>query len=52
MEVGPHPDDEIRSLGFDYRTPTLGHLRAFLEEHQDAPDDIPVKNDRRVPTPL
>ena len=42
VEVGPHPDDEIRSLAFDYRTLTLGHLRAFLEKHKDAPDDIPV----------
>jgi hypothetical protein len=42
VEVGPHPDDEIRPLGYDYTTLTLGHLRAFLEQHKEAPDDIPV----------
>ena len=42
VEVGPHPEDEIHALGFEYRTLTLGDLRAFVEEHKDAPDDIPV----------
>lgn len=42
VEVGPHPDDEIRPFGFDYATLTLGDLRAFLEQSKDAPDDIPV----------
>jgi hypothetical protein len=42
VEVGPHPDDQIRSLDYDYTTLTLGHLRAFLEQHKEAPDDIPV----------
>jgi len=42
VEVGPHSEDEIRPLGFTYSTLTLGHLRAFLEEHKDAPDDVPV----------
>jgi len=42
VEVGPHPDDQIRPLGYDYTTLTLGHLRAFLEQHKEAPDDIPV----------
>ena len=42
VEVGPHPDDQIRPLDYDYTTLTLGHLRAFLEQHKEAPDDIPV----------
>lgn len=42
VEVGPHPADVIRPLGFEYSTLTLGNLRGFLEEHKDAPDDIPV----------
>ena len=42
VEIGPHPEDEIRSLGYEYFTLTLGVLRAFLAEHKDAPDDIPV----------
>ena len=42
VEVGPHPEDEIRPLGYAFSTLTLGHLRAFLAEHKDAPDDIPV----------
>ena len=42
VEVGPHPDDQIRPLDYDYATLTLGHLRAFLEQHKEAPDDIPV----------
>jgi len=42
VEVGPHPEDVIRPLGFKYSTLTLGNLRAFLEPHKDAPDDIPV----------
>ncbi len=42
IEVGPHPDDEIRPLGYDLPTLTLGDLRAFLEEHEDAPDEVPV----------
>ncbi len=42
VEVGPHPEDVIRSLGFEYSTLTLGVMRAFLEQHKDAPDEIPV----------
>ena len=42
VEVGPHPEDETRPLGYDYSPLTLGHLRAFLEQYKDAPDDIPV----------
>lgn len=42
VEVGPHPEDEIHKLDFDYRTLTLGDLRAFVEEHKNAPNDIPV----------
>ena len=42
VEVGPHPADVIRSLGYEYSTLTLGVLRAFLDEHKDAPDEIPV----------
>jgi hypothetical protein len=42
VEVGPHPEDVIRSLGFKYSTLTLGKLRAFLEQYRDAPDEIPV----------
>ena len=42
VEVGPHPDDEIRVFTKQYRTLTLGDLRAFLKKHKDAPDDIPV----------
>ena len=42
VEVGPDPEDVIRPLGFNYSTLTLGDLRAFLVEHKDAPDDIPV----------
>ena len=34
VEVGPHPEDVIRSLGFEYSTLTLGVLRAFLEQHR------------------
>jgi hypothetical protein len=40
--VGPHPDDRISPLAFDYPTLTIGDLRAFLEQHKEAPDDIPV----------
>jgi len=42
VEVGPHPEDVICPLGFNYSTLTLGDLRAFLEQYKDAPDDIPV----------
>ncbi len=42
VEVGPHPDDEIRPLGYDLPTLTLGDLRAFLEQHKDAPDEVPI----------
>ena len=42
VEVGPHPDDRIQPLGHDFATLTLGHLRAFLEQQKEAPDDIPV----------
>ncbi|MHB0956836.1 MAG: hypothetical protein ACYC0X_12935 [Pirellulaceae bacterium] len=42
VEVGPHPDDQVRSLGVRYTTLTLGHLRTFLEQHKNVPDDIPV----------
>lgn len=42
VEVGPHPNDEIRLLGYDLPTLTLGDLRAFLEKHKDAPDVVPV----------
>lgn len=42
VEVGPHPDDQICPLGHDLPTLTLGDLRAFLEEHKDAPDEVPV----------
>jgi len=42
VEVGSHPDDQIHPLGGDYATLTLGQLRAFLEQHKEAPDDIPV----------
>ena len=42
VEVGPNPADVIRSLGYEYSTLTLGVLRAFLDEHKDAPDEIPV----------
>jgi hypothetical protein len=42
VEVGPHSEDEIRPLEYDFNTLTLGHLRAFLEEHKDVPDDVPV----------
>lgn len=42
VEVGPHPDDQIHSLDFDYETLTLGHLRQFLDQHKDVPDDTPV----------
>ena len=42
VEVGPHPEDEIRPPAYEFSTLTLGPLRAFLEKHKDAPDDIPV----------
>jgi hypothetical protein len=42
VEVGPHPEDVIRPLGFKYAGLTLGNLRAFLKDCKDAPDDIPV----------
>jgi hypothetical protein len=42
VEVGPHPDDQIRPLDYHYSTLTLGHLRALLKRHKDAPDNIPV----------
>lgn len=32
----------IRPLEYDFNTLTLGDLRAFLEEHKDVPDDVPV----------
>ena len=40
VEVGPHPDDEIRPLDYNYTKLTLGHLRAFLEQHKEAPNDV------------
>jgi hypothetical protein len=42
VEVGPHPFDEIRPVGYDLRTLTLGDLREFLEQHKVAPDEVPV----------
>ena len=42
VEVGPHSDDQIRPLGYDYTTLTFGRLRVFLEQHKEAPDEIPV----------
>ncbi len=48
VEVGPHPDDRISPLGSGYATLTIGYLRAFLEQHKEAPDDIPVT----IPLPL
>ena len=48
VEVGPHPEDRISPLAFGYATLTIGHLRAFLEQHKEAPDDIPVI----IPLPL
>jgi hypothetical protein len=42
VEVGPHPEDVIRSLAFKYAGLTLGNLRAFLETYKDAPDDVPL----------
>ena len=48
VEVGPHPEDRISPLAFEYATLTIGHLRAFLEQHKEAPDDIPVM----IPLPL
>ena len=42
VEVGPHPDEEIRPFAYDLPTLTLGDLRAFLEEHEDASDEVPV----------
>jgi hypothetical protein len=42
IEVGPNQDDEIRPLQYHYPTLTLGDLRVFLEQHKDAPDEIPV----------
>jgi hypothetical protein len=48
VEVGPHPEDRIGLLAYDYATLTIGDLRAFLEQHKDAPDDIPVT----IPIPL
>lgn len=48
IEVGPHPEDMISPLASDYATLTIGYLRAFLEQHKEAPDDIPVI----IPLPL
>jgi hypothetical protein len=42
VEVGPDPEDVIRSLEFGHSALTLGDLRAFLKQYEDAPDDIPV----------
>ncbi len=42
FEIGPHPDDEIRPFGYEWPKLTLGDLRAFLEKHKDAPDEVPV----------
>lgn len=42
VEVGSHPDDQVHLLDFDYETLTIGHLRKFLDQHKDVPDDIPV----------
>ncbi len=42
VEVGPHPDDQLHPLIVDYETLTLGHLRQFLDQHKDVPDDTPV----------
>ena len=42
VEVGPHPDDQLHPLDFDYETLTLGQLRQFLDQHKDVPDDTPV----------
>lgn len=41
VEVGPHSDDEIRPFGYDLPTLMLGDLRAFLEKHKGAPDEVP-----------
>ena len=46
--VGPHPEDRISPLASDYATLSIGDLRAFLEQHKEAPDDIPVI----IPLPL
>jgi hypothetical protein len=48
VEVGPHSDDRISPLACDYGTLTIGYLRAFLEQHKEASDDIPVV----IPLPL
>ena len=48
VEVGPHPEDEIHALRYEYRTLTFGDLRAFVEEHKDVPDDLPVT----IPLPV
>lgn len=42
VEVGPHPEDRISPLDFEYGTLSVGQLRAFLEQYKEAPDDIPV----------
>ena len=42
VAVGPHYDDHIRPLDYDYTTLTLGDLRAFLEQHKEVPDGVPV----------
>ena len=34
VEVGPHPDDQVHLLAFDYETLTVGHLRKFLGAEQ------------------
>jgi hypothetical protein len=42
VEVGPHPDDQLHLLDCDYETLTIGHLRKFLDQHKEVPDDTPV----------
>ena len=42
VEVGPHPDDRVFPFTCDYQTLTLGHLRQFLDQHKNVPDDTPV----------
>ena len=42
VEVGSHHDEQISPLGSVYPPLTLGHLRAFLRQHEHAPDDMRV----------
>lgn len=42
VELGKHADDHIHPLDFSYEALTLGHLRQFLDQHRDVPDDTPV----------